>query len=93
MMIHSILDHGAVGAATALDTVAIQAAIDACAAGGGGTVCLPAGRTYRAGSFELKSNIEFRVERGAVSDRVVQSHVLYGVSAAEDHLMEPRSLA
>ena len=62
----SITDHGAVGDGRTMDTAAIQSAIDACAAQGGGTVLLPAGKTYLAGSFELKSNIEFRVERGAV---------------------------
>ncbi len=62
----SILNHGAAGDGQTLDTAAIQSAIDACAENGGGTVLLPAGKTYLAGSFELKSNIEFRVERGAV---------------------------
>ncbi|MFP4260266.1 MAG: glycoside hydrolase family 28 protein [Opitutales bacterium] len=66
MAIHCILDHGATGDGQTNDAPFIQAAIDACAAAGGGTVLLPAGHTFLAGSFELKSNIEFCVERGAV---------------------------
>ena len=65
MTCYSVLDHGARGDGSTNDAAAIQAAIDACAAGGGGTVLLPAGRTYLSGYIELKSNMEFRIERGA----------------------------
>ena len=61
----SVADYGASGDGKTLDTRAIQAAIDACAAQGGGTVSLPAG-TYRSGTLELKSHIVFRLEPGAV---------------------------
>ena len=53
--------HGAKGDSVTKDTAAIQAAIDACAAQGGGTVSLPAG-TYLSGTLELKSNLVFRLE-------------------------------
>lgn len=49
---------------------AVQAAIDACAAQGGGVVCLPPGR-YVSGPLWLKDNIELRLETGAT---VVLSH-------------------
>ena len=46
------------------DTRAIQSAIDACAARGGGIVRLTAG-TYLSAPIVLKSNITLRLERGA----------------------------
>jgi polygalacturonase len=46
------------------DTRAIQSAIDACAAHGGGIVRLTAG-TYLSAPIVLKSNITLRLERGA----------------------------
>lgn len=65
MAIFDIRAHGARGDGTTNDAKAIQAAIDACASAGGGTVLVPAGATYLTGSFTLKGNLEFRVERGA----------------------------
>lgn len=62
----NIRDHGAVGDGVTNDAVAIQAAIDACHAGGGGTVLVPAGATYLSGSLVLKSFVDLHVERGAV---------------------------
>ncbi len=46
------------------DTVAIQKAIDTCAANGGGTVRLTAG-TYLSAPIILKSNIAFQLNKGA----------------------------
>jgi polygalacturonase len=46
------------------DTVAIQSAIDACAAQGGGTVKLTAG-TYLSAPIVLKSNITLHLDKGA----------------------------
>lgn len=40
----NIRDYGAVGDGMQLDSPAIQAAVDACAAAGGGTVFVPAGK-------------------------------------------------
>jgi polygalacturonase len=56
--------YGAKGDGTVKDTAAIQAAIDACAAKGGGTVRLAAG-TYLSAPIVLKSNITLQLDRGA----------------------------
>ena len=48
-----------------LDRDAINKAIDAAAAAGGGTVYLPAG-TYVTGSIRLRSNITLQLEHGSV---------------------------
>ncbi len=57
--------YGAKGDGVTKDTKAIQAAIDDCAAAGGGTVRLIGGRFITA-PIELKSNLEFDVEKDAV---------------------------
>lgn len=62
---YDIKDFGAVGDGKTNDAKAIQAAIDACNAGGGGRVIIPSGFTFLAGPFNLKSNIEFYVEVNA----------------------------
>ena len=45
---------------------AIQAAIDAAAAAGGGIVALESGKTYRSETIRLKSNITLEIPDGAV---------------------------
>ncbi|MGB0064952.1 MAG: glycoside hydrolase family 28 protein [Terracidiphilus sp.] len=57
-------DFGAKGNGTIKDTAAIQSAIDACAAKGGGTVLLTAG-TYLSAPVVLKSNITLQLDKGA----------------------------
>jgi polygalacturonase len=54
---------GTTGAGKALDTLGINAAIDAAAAAGGGTVYFPAG-TYLCFSIRLKSNVSLYLEQG-----------------------------
>ncbi|MFM2092457.1 MAG: hypothetical protein RLZZ127_2946, partial [Planctomycetota bacterium] len=60
-----VIAHGAVADGTTDDAAAIQRAVDAAFQAGGGRVVVPAGRTVRAGSFELRSRVELHVEAGA----------------------------
>jgi polygalacturonase len=61
----NVLDFGAKNDGSAPATDAINAAIRAAKAAGGGTVCIPAGK-YVSGPIELVSNLVLRVEAGAV---------------------------
>ena len=60
-----IRDFGAEANSLKINTKAIQAAIDACHQSGGGTVVI-CGGVYKSGGLFLKSNVELRIERGAV---------------------------
>ncbi|NLV40929.1 MAG: glycoside hydrolase family 28 protein [Candidatus Hydrogenedentes bacterium] len=62
--VYDVTAHGALGDGAALDTAAIQGAIDACAAAGGGVVSFPPG-AYLTGTVYLKSGVHLRVEQGA----------------------------
>lgn len=66
MAIFDILAAGAAGDGTANDAAAIQRAIDACATAGGGTVLVPAGRTFLTSVLQLRSHVNLHVEGGAV---------------------------
>ncbi|MBN2580768.1 MAG: hypothetical protein JXB10_17410 [Pirellulales bacterium] len=61
---HCVTDSGAMGDGKTLCTAAIQKAIDACAAAGGGTVLFPPG-TYLSGTLTLKSRVTLHLEAGA----------------------------
>lgn len=61
----SILDFGATPNAGGLYTEAFQAAIDACAAGGGGRVEIPCGK-FVTGTVWLRSHVELHLCHGAV---------------------------
>src|SRR5512139_1289925 len=61
----NVRDYGVVGDGQTLDSPAIQSAIDACTALGGGTVFLPAGQ-YLTGSLFLHNNISLHLDSGAV---------------------------
>lgn len=65
VLIHDVRDHGARGDGTGLDSAAINRAIEAAAAAGGGTVVVPAGR-YRCGTVTLRSHVTLRLEAGSV---------------------------
>jgi len=59
-----VRDFGASGDGTTLDTAALQAAIDACASAGGGTVLFDAG-TYLSGTLVLTDHVTLHLMAGA----------------------------
>lgn len=61
----NVLDHGAVGDGVTLNTRALQAALDAAAQRGGGTVVIPPG-TYLTGTLHMYSNLTLHLDAGAV---------------------------
>ena len=61
----NILDYGAKPNDAIKDTAPIQAAIDACAARGGGRAVIPEG-VWISGQIRIKSNTELHIARGAL---------------------------
>lgn len=61
---YRVTDYGARGDGVALDTAAIQKALDDCGKAGGGKVVVPAG-TYRSGTIWLRSHTELEIQTGA----------------------------
>lgn len=59
-----VRDYGAYGIKTQKATKMLQKAIDACAAGGGGTVYFPPGE-YLSGTIRLKDKVTLHLEKGA----------------------------
>ena len=64
-VIYNVSAYGAVGDGKANDAAAIQAAIDDCAANGGGTVVLESGKTYYSDSVAMKKNVELHLQKGS----------------------------
>ena len=62
--VHDVRSFGAKGDGTTLDTSAINRAIEAAAATGGGTVCFPAG-SYLSYSIHLRSHVGLYLAHGA----------------------------
>src|SRR5215468_8285644 len=62
--LYNVREHGATGDGKSLDTPAINKAVDAAAAAGGGTVFFPAGN-YLSVSIHLKSNVALYLDQGA----------------------------
>lgn len=60
--VYNIMDYGARGDGKTDDAAAIQRAIDECSKAGGGTVTVPAGRTFLCGPVHLKSFIDLHLE-------------------------------
>ncbi len=73
--VFDVKEYGAVGDGTTIDSPAVNKAIEAAAAVGGGTVHFPAG-TYACYSIRLKSNIVLYLDHGAT--------ILAAVHTAED---------
>ena len=64
--VFNVLDYGARGDGTTLDTAAIQKTVDAAAAAGNGArVLIPKGRTFLISTLELRANIDFHIQGGA----------------------------
>ncbi len=87
MAIYDITDFGALGNEVNDDAKAIQAAIDACSESGGGTVLIPSGKVFMAGPFNLKSNINLKLEGNA---RILANpdEMVYTQSAFRDNYGE-----
>lgn len=62
---YNVKDFGATGNGQDMDSPAIQKAIDACTAGGGGTVIIPPG-TYLSATIMIKDNVTLRLDDGAL---------------------------
>jgi hypothetical protein len=60
-----ITEFGALNDGVSNNGPAIQSAVDAASAVGGGRVIVPSGGTFLSGSFQLKADIEFHLEKGA----------------------------
>ena len=63
--IFNVKEFGAIGDGKTDDAAAIQKAIDACNAAGGGTVLFTAPFVYMASPFSVRSNIEMHIQGGA----------------------------
>lgn len=76
--VYDVRSFGAKGDGKSLDTPAINNAIDAAAAAGGGTVIFPSG-TYLSVSIHLRSNITLQLDQGAtiVAAEPVSGKVTY----------------
>jgi polygalacturonase len=71
---------GAVGDGATVNTVAIQKAIDACSANGGGTIQFPAG-CYVTGTIQLKDSVTLHLDKNTV--------LLGSTNAADYHNVDP----
>jgi len=63
---YDVAAYGATGGDIRADTAAIQRAIDACSAHGGGQVVVPSGARLTIATIVLKSHVDLHLERGAL---------------------------
>jgi hypothetical protein len=78
--VYNVREFGAKGDGTTPDTVAVQAAIDACTRDNGGTVLIPAG-DFVVGTLELKSNVTLHL---AAKGRLLGSPAIEHYRAGKD---------
>ena len=85
MAVFDVRDFGASGKRAESAQAAIQQAIDACAAAGGGTVYFPPGE-YTSGTLHLRSHVRIYIESGATvySSKERASFDQHGLFYAED---------
>lgn len=83
----NVRDHGARGDGVTIDTAAIERAVDAAAANGGGLVYFPPG-TYASYTIHLKSRIVLYLEMGATL--LAASVPLQGVTSGGYDQAEPQ---
>lgn len=73
--VFDVRDHEAIGDGYANDTAALQAAIDACAAAGGGQVLVSGARCYRTGTIYLRDRVQLYLDDQAMLQASLdQSH-------------------
>ncbi len=63
--VFNVKNYGAAGDGKTNDADAIQKAIDACSAAGGGQVLFPSAHTFLTGPFNVKSNIDLHIQANA----------------------------
>lgn len=87
-LVFNVKDYGATGVKEDLAQEAIQKALDACAAAGGGTVLVPPG-AYTSGTLHLRSRVRLYLESGATlyavhdKSRFDREALLYGEDLAQ----------
>lgn len=85
--VYDVKKFGAAGDGKTDDAAAIQRAMDACSAAGGGEVLFPAPGRYMTGPFDIKSNIEMHVQGGATilanPDEKVYTRSAFGSNLGE----------
>ena len=92
---YNVRDFGAKGDGIALDTSAVQSAIDACNRDKGGTVLVPAG-TFVIGTVEMKSNVTLHVAAGGTllgSADGKQYHAVDAIPLAGDSTLNDGNVA
>jgi len=87
MKIFDVTSYNAVGNGIKDNTVEIQKAIDDCCNSGGGIVLFPADNVFMSGPFNLKSNVELRLEKNSVL-LANPNEAVYKKSAFKENLGE-----